>query len=141
MSDHPTIAALKETAQDAETLMQTFDCANAWESEVRLLGNVRAGDMAKAIHAAIVAVNAAPHLLARVAELEAVKDSLTTEVLALRAALEAARVAVTGLPTNTVLCACAEFWPGQGHPNDCPTVKLADASAALRLALGLEVKP
>ena len=36
----------------ANTLHETLECARAWEPDVRLLGNVRAGDMAGALEAA-----------------------------------------------------------------------------------------
>ncbi len=120
MTEHPTITALRLTAQDAKTLLETFDCANAWEAGVRLLGNVRAGDMAQAIHGAIVAVNAVPHLLAEV-------DRLRAQLADLRRAVLMAHSEERACPTwcDGLRCVCG----AEDHNL---------TRAAARLALGLE---
>ena len=117
---------------------------------------------------AMCAVNAAPHLLARVAELEAIDGERTAladlhilcadagippghivaRVGALVSALEAARVVVEGLPElqeHHPRCATRTVYllrdPPINQVCDCGAGAVNAARAATRLALGLEVKP
>lgn len=137
MSDHPTITALKATAPSIHSPLpwSVHSCLyNMRDAEGNATADVLTDDDAAHIAAA---VNAAPHLLARVAELEAVKDSLTTEVLALRAALEAARVAVAELPEYYHEASCGIEC---GHKDcDCPAEYGETKRIAARRAVGLEV--
>lgn len=99
MADHPTIEALKATAPESSLpwrgLYDVFD-ANGFTVAWRVLEP-------DAAHIA-AAVNAAPHLLARVAELEG--------------ALEAARVAVD--EAEAKLKAIVASWPAHYHRQGCP---------------------
>jgi hypothetical protein len=125
MDNHPAIAALKATAPHRFSPMPWKPDTAPGDDEP-MIRDANGDDVGRFAVAedrdhALSATLAAPHLLARVAELEA--------------ALETARVAVEEMPTIAHTVDCNRL-TGRGRC-DCDMRELL---YELRLALGLEVK-
>ena len=54
MSYEPVPQLSEEIEKHSDTLTEVFQCASSWQPEVRLLGNVRADDMAAACKYAVL---------------------------------------------------------------------------------------